>query len=93
MRVVKTDEQLLKELKVFSADFLLHNLFSYEDGGYMNGLGDFDIDDNDWKSSEDLREEFDTWVVDNDLNLPNTHLHIDFEPVKLKIFGLTKEIG
>ena len=94
MRIVKTDEQLLKELNAFAKKFNTeYNLFSYEDGGYTNALGDFDIDDNDWNNSGSLREEFDTWIVDNDLNLPNAHLHIDFEPVKLKIFTLTKELG
>ena len=90
---MKTDNELLADLTEFSVRFVSYNLFFYEDGGYGNALDSFDIIDKDWWDSEDLREEFDSWIVDNDLNLPNTHLHIDFEPVKLKIFTLTKEIG
>ncbi len=88
---MKTDNELLEDLKTFADKFLLHNIYSYEDGGYMNGL-DFDIDVDDWNNSETLREEFDTWIQDNNLSLPNTQIYVDFENPRIKFFGLVREI-
>ena len=90
---MRTDEQLLEELKGFAYRFTnQYNLYTYEDGGYTNALGDFEIDDDDWINSESLREEFDQWVVDNDLNLPNTKLEISFDPPELIQFSVVKRI-
>ena len=90
---MKTDKELLANLTAFAVRFISYNIFSYRDGGYMNGLGDFDIGVKDWDNSEDLRKEFESWLVDNDLFLSKNYLHVDFDPVKLKIFGLIKELG
>lgn len=90
---MKSDVELLTELKLFAEKFKdQYNLFSYENGGYANGLGDFDIDDTDWKNSEVLRDAFDKWVSDNGFLIENTQLNISFDPPSIKVFGLVREI-
>lgn len=90
---MKTDMELLEELKIFADQFVTtFDLYSYENGGYTNALGDFDIDEIYWKSSESLREEFNIWIEDNGFNIPNTQIDISFSPPSIKVFGLLREI-
>jgi hypothetical protein len=90
---MKSDEQLIKELKEFSTQFLDNNLFSYEDGGYSNGLGNFDIDEVDWDNSSDLRRQFEDWINSNGFaNTENTSIGVNFETSRIRIFGLVREI-
>ena len=91
---MKSDEELLAELKEFSKQFLDNNLFSYEDGGYTNGLGSFDIDDVDWDNSSDLRRQFEDWLNSNGLaDTENTSTGINFKDSRIRIFGLIRTIG
>ena len=91
---MRTDEQLLEELNGFAHRFInQYNIFGYDNGGFVDGLGDYDLNNDDWKNSTDLRREFKQWVVDNGLDLPKTNLAISFDPPKLALFGLIKEIG
>jgi hypothetical protein len=86
---MKSDEQLLAELRVFAGKFTSqYSLFSYKDGHYANGLGDFNIDDKDWKNSEVLRDAFNHWISDNGFLIENTQLDISFDPPSIKVvFG------
>lgn len=90
---MKSDAELLVELKTFATNFINdYNIFSYADGAYLNGLGDIDIDDDIWLLSYNVRDNFDTWIADNGLNLPNTVIDIDFTAPSIKIYSLIKEI-
>ena len=91
---MKSDEELLVELREFSTQFIDNNLFSYEEDGYTNGLGSFNIADADWDNSSDLRLRFEEWINSNGFSdTEGTNIDIDFVNSRIRIFGLLRTIG
>ena len=88
-----TNEQMLIELKEFATQFQKYDIYSYEEEGYLDGLDDWHISDENWNNSELLRKEFEQWLTDNNLNSnQDTEVVIDFTTPSIKIFGLVRTI-
>jgi hypothetical protein len=93
---MKTDKELLEELKAFAKKFEEYNIFSYEDGAYFNGLGSDDIDDEDWDAFEELREEFEAWVDSNGFSVLGSQKKVDIsfcDSPEIRVFSQIKYIG
>jgi hypothetical protein len=90
---MKTDKELFEDLKVFAKKFINdYNLCSYDVNGYFNALGDLDINEDDWDNSEALREEFEAWLSENNLETSDQQIEVSFIKPSIKIFGLITTI-